>query len=73
MPHALVPSFKGSDKSDELIQLVSFNLGSEEYGVEVLMDQEIVAGVINRAERLLVMLDLDKIDQNEYRQLLAED
>ena len=42
MSHALVPSFKGSDKSEELIQLVSFNLDSEEYGVEVLKVREII-------------------------------
>lgn len=164
MPHALVPSFKGSDKNGELIQLVSFNLDCEEYGVEVLtvreiirmipithmpntpnyvegiinlrgkvipvismrkkfglmesennthtrimvmviggeltgfivdgvsevirvsaseiqpspaavsgsMDQDFVSGVINRAERLLVVLDLEKINQQEYKQLLAD-
>ena len=32
----------GISKSDELIQLVSFSLGNEEYGVEVLRVREII-------------------------------
>ena len=32
----------GISRSDELIQLVSFSLGSEEYGVEVLRVREII-------------------------------
>ena len=41
MANALVP-IKGTDGSSELIQLVSFNLDQEEYGVEVLKVREII-------------------------------
>jgi len=41
MSNALV-TIKGTDSSNELIQLVSFNLDQEEYGVEVLKVREII-------------------------------
>ncbi|HEY3307390.1 MAG TPA: chemotaxis protein CheW [Desulfuromonadaceae bacterium] len=41
MSNALVP-MKGTDAGSELIQLVSFNLDQEEYGVEVLKVREII-------------------------------
>lgn len=41
MSNALVP-MKDSEGSGELIQLVSFNLDQEEYGVEVLKVREII-------------------------------
>jgi len=41
MSNALVP-IKGTEGSGELIQLVSFNLDQEEYGVEVLKVREII-------------------------------
>ena len=41
MSNALVP-MKGTDAGSELIQLVSFNLEGEEYGVEVLKVREII-------------------------------
>lgn len=40
--NALVKTDSGSAKHDELIQLVSFMLASEEYGVEVLKVREII-------------------------------
>ena len=41
MSNALV-AVKGTDHGSELIQLVSFNLDQEEYGVEVLKVREII-------------------------------
>lgn len=41
MQNALVP-IKADDTHDELIQLVSFNLDQEEYGVDVLKVREII-------------------------------
>src|SRR6185369_985010 len=41
MSNALVP-MKGTESGGELIQLVSFNLDQEEYGVEVLKVREII-------------------------------
>ena len=41
MSNALV-SIKGTNGGNELIQLVSFNLDQEEYGVEVLKVREII-------------------------------
>lgn len=41
MSNALVP-MKGAESGGELIQLVSFNLDQEEYGVEVLKVREII-------------------------------
>lgn len=41
MQNALVP-VKGGDPHDALIQLVSFNLDQEEYGVDVLKVREII-------------------------------
>jgi len=64
-----------SDKSDELLQLVSFNIGSEEFGVDILKVQEInrmveitkvpqaphyVEGVINLRGKVIPIVDLRK-------------
>ena len=66
-------SFNGS--SDELLQLVSFHIGSEEYGVDILKVQEInrmvditkvpqaphyVDGVINLRGKVIPIVDLRK-------------
>jgi purine-binding chemotaxis protein CheW len=63
------------DKSDELLQLVSFNIGSQEFGVDVSKVQEInriveitkvpqaphyVEGVINLQGKLIPIIDLRK-------------
>ncbi len=62
-------------KSDELLQLVSFNIGSEEFGVDILKVQEInrmveitkvpqaphyVEGVINLRGKVIPIIDLCK-------------
>lgn len=62
-------------KSDELLQLVSFNIGSEEFGVDILKVQEInrmveitkvpqaphyVEGVINLRGKVIPIIDLRK-------------
>lgn len=62
-------------KSDELLQLVSFNIGSEEFGVDILKVQEInrmveitkvpqaphyVEGVINLRGKVIPIVDLRK-------------
>ena len=63
----------GDGHSDELIQLVSFNLGSEEFGIDILKVQEInrmveithvpqapnyVEGVINLRGKVIPVIDL---------------
>ena len=62
-------------KSDELLQIVSFNIGSEEFGVDILKVQEIyrmveitkvpqaphyVEGVINLRGKIIPIVDLRK-------------
>jgi purine-binding chemotaxis protein CheW len=62
-------------KSDELLQLVSFNIGSEEFGVDILKVQEInrmveitkvpqaphyIEGVINLRGKVIPIIDLRK-------------
>lgn len=64
-----------SDGSTELLQLVSFNIGSEEFGVDILKVQEInrmveitkvpqaphyVEGVINLRGKVIPIIDLRK-------------
>lgn len=64
---------KETEKNEEIIQLVSFNIGSEEFGVEILKVQEInkliqvtkvpnspvfVEGVINLRGRVIPIVDL---------------
>ena len=64
---------KTDTRSDELIQLVSFNLGSEEFGIDILRVQEInrmvditrvpqapfyVEGVINLRGKIIPVIDL---------------
>lgn len=64
-----------SHNSDELIQLVIFNLGMEEFGVDIMKVQEIIRlpeitripkspdyikGVINLRGKIIVVMDLDK-------------
>ncbi|MDX9857019.1 MAG: chemotaxis protein CheW [candidate division Zixibacteria bacterium] len=66
---------KKSDGSSELLQLVSFNIGSEEFGVDILKVQEInrmvditkvpqaphyVEGVINLRGKVIPIIDLRK-------------
>ena len=61
--------------TDELIQLVIFNLGLEEFGVDIMKVQEIIRlpeitripkspdyikGVINLRGKIIVVMDLDK-------------
>lgn len=64
---------KETEKNEEIIQLVSFNIGSEEFGVDILKVQEInkliqvtkvpnspvfVEGVINLRGRVIPIVDL---------------
>lgn len=64
-----------SDQTSELLQLVSFNIGSEEFGVDILKVQEInrmvditkvpqaphyVEGVINLRGKVIPIIDLRK-------------
>ena len=64
-----------AEKSDELLQLVSFNIGSEEFGIDILKVQEInqmveitkvpqaphyVEGVINLRGKVIPIIDLHK-------------
>lgn len=64
---------KETTKSEELLQLVSFKIGSEEFGIEILKVQEInrmheitqipnspdyVVGVINLRGRIIPVVDL---------------
>ena len=66
--------FQGHN-SDELLQLVIFNLGLEEFGVDIMKVQEIIRlpeitripkspeyikGVINLRGKIIVVMDLDK-------------
>ncbi|MBN2111452.1 MAG: purine-binding chemotaxis protein CheW [Methanosarcinaceae archaeon] len=61
--------------SDELLQLVIFNLGAEEFGVDIMKVQEIIRlpeitriprspdyikGVINLRGKIIVVMDLDQ-------------
>ncbi len=70
-------------QSDELLQLVSFNIGSEEFGVDILKVQEInrmvditrvpqaphyVEGVINLRGRVIPIIDLRKRFSLETRE-----
>lgn len=65
----------GSGPADELLQMVVFQLGGEEFGVEIMKVQEIirmpeitqipqspeyVEGVINLRGRIIVVINLDK-------------
>ncbi|WP_406657513.1 chemotaxis protein CheW [Methanolobus sp. ZRKC2] len=67
-------TFQGHN-SDELIQLVIFNLGLEEFGVDIMKVQEIIRlpeitripkspdyikGVINLRGKIIVVMDLDQ-------------
>lgn len=71
----LTQSEKKNDSSSELFQLVSFNIGSEEFGVDILKVQEInrmvditrvpqaphyVEGVINLRGKVIPIIDLRK-------------
>ncbi len=74
-------------RHDELIQLVSFMLADEEYGVEVLKVREIqpppslvlsggigrefVTGVFNHSERLLIIMDVDRMFSDDERESLG--
>ncbi|WP_340820732.1 chemotaxis protein CheW [Methanolobus sp. WCC4] len=68
-------SESGTGPSDELLQMVVFQLGDEEFGVEIMKVQEIirmpeitqipqspdfVEGVINLRGRIIVVINLDK-------------
>ncbi|WP_292466850.1 chemotaxis protein CheW [Methanolobus sp.] len=68
-------SISGTGPTDELLQMVVFQLGGEEFGVEIMKVQEIirmpeitqipqspdyVEGVINLRGRIIVVIDLDK-------------
>lgn len=70
-----VSKFQGHVNSDELLQLVIFNLGIEEFGVDIMKVQEIIRlpeitripkspdyikGVINLRGKIIVVMDLDK-------------
>ena len=72
MSRAIVPVMKG-ESQHELIQLVSFNLGSEDYAVEVLKVREIIRmtsithipntppsieGIINLRGKVIPVVDL---------------
>lgn len=69
------PDEKHSGSSDDLLQLVSFNIGTEEFGVDILKVQEInrmveitkvpqaptyVEGVINLRGKVIPIVDLRK-------------
>ncbi|WP_407355855.1 chemotaxis protein CheW [Methanolobus sp. WCC5] len=68
-------SISGNGPADELLQMVVFQLGGEEFGVEIMKVQEIirmpeitqipqspdfVEGVINLRGRIIVVINLDK-------------
>lgn len=68
-------SVSGTGPTDELLQMVVFQLGGEEFGVEIMKVQEIirmpeitqipqspdfVEGVINLRGRIIVVINLDK-------------
>ncbi|WP_321430764.1 chemotaxis protein CheW [uncultured Methanolobus sp.] len=68
-------SISGNGPTDELLQMVVFQLGGEEFGVEIMKVQEIirmpeitqipqspefVEGVINLRGRIIVVINLDK-------------
>ncbi len=68
-------SISGQVSNDELLQMVVFQLGGEEFGVEIMKVQEIikmpditqipqspdfVEGVINLRGRVIVVINLDK-------------
>ncbi|WMW25557.1 chemotaxis protein CheW [Methanolobus sediminis] len=68
-------SLSGNGPTDELLQMVVFQLGGEEFGVEIMKVQEIirmpeitqipqspefVEGVINLRGRIIVVINLDK-------------
>lgn len=68
-------SISGKGSTDELLQMVVFQLGGEEFGVEIMKVQEIirmpeitqipqspdyVEGVINLRGRIIVVINLDK-------------
>lgn len=69
------PSFEGTNVTGDLLQLVIFQLGGEEFGVEIVKVQEIirmpeithipqspdfVEGVINLRGKIIVVVNLDK-------------
>jgi chemotaxis signal transduction protein len=68
---------------DELLQLVSFNIGDEEFGVDILQVQEInrmlevtrvpnapeyVDGVINLRGKVIPIIDLRRVRHGQKRQ-----
>nr|WP_321497808.1 chemotaxis protein CheW [uncultured Methanolobus sp.] len=68
-------SISGNGPTDELLQMVVFQLGGEEFGVEIMKVQEIirmpeitqipqspefVEGVINLRGKIIVVINLDK-------------
>lgn len=59
------------DAVSEVIRIASSEIQPSPTVVTSGVDQECIAGVINQAERLLVLLDLEKIFTQDERQLFS--